>query len=177
MLEQQRNASGRDERRRWVGRDRHLAVTALRLEAALDDRELAFGIRVVGPLTHWNMHADALVVARIIEVDANADERLLGALLEARLRLDSLRIPHVGAMHDLDPSERPVLDQLEPFVDGRVDQDVTGWRRVVVTVPKVTTADDSCQLRYVNCGTRPSDGPLGTYRPDTRPAERRTCQR
>src|SRR6266516_4529166 len=149
MVEQQRNASGGDERRRRVGRDRHLAVTALRLEAALDDRELAFGVRVVGLLAQWNMHADALVVARILEVDANADERLLGALLETRLRLDPLPIPHVGAMHDLDAAERPALDQLEPFVDGRVDDDVTVGPRVVVTVPYVATADDPCQLRYV----------------------------
>src|SRR5439155_22106517 len=177
MLEQQRNASGRDERRRGVGRDRHLAVTALRLEAALDDRELAFGVRLIGPLAHWNMHADALVIARIVEIDANADERLLGALLETRLRLDPLPVPHVGAMDDLDAAERPALDQLEPFVDRSVDENVTGCRRVVVTVPYVAAANDPCQLRYVNSGQSPRDGPLGKYRADTDPPERRCGHR
>src|SRR5882724_11970775 len=116
------------------------------------------------------MHADALVVARIVEVDANADERLPGALLETRLRLDPLPVPHVGAMHDLDASERPVLDQIGALVDWRIDEDVPCRRRVVVTVAYVAAADDSCQLRYVDRGTRPRDSPLGLYRADTCPA-------
>src|SRR2546427_12630483 len=115
MVEEHRNAAGRDEGAGRIGGDRDLAIAAFRLKAALDDRELALGVRVVGRFAQRDVHAHALVVAWVVEVDADADERLAGALLEAGLRLDALPSPDVRAMHDLDSAERTLLDQLHPL--------------------------------------------------------------
>src|SRR2546422_4818984 len=171
MVEEHRNAAGRDEGAGRIGGDRDLAVAAFRLEPALDDRELALGVRAVGRFAQRNVHADTLVVAWVVEVDANADERLSGALLETRLRLDALPSPDVGAMRDLDSAERTLLDQLDPLVDRRVDEDVAGRRRVVVTVAGVAATNDPCQLRHVEERACLRDFPLDAYRTDARPAE------
>ena len=93
-----------------------------------------------------DVHADALVVARIVEVDANAHERLVGALLEARLRFDVALVPHVRAMQDVDAAERSLSSVSNCCSSGLVDQDVAVGRRVVVTVADVLAANDPRQL-------------------------------
>src|SRR5947207_15674731 len=119
------------------------------------------------------MHADALVVAGIVEVDTNPDERLFGALLETRLRLDPLPVPHVGAMHDLDTAERPVLQQLDPLVDRCVDEKIPGRRRVVVTVTRVAAANDPGELGYLGRRGCLGGSSADTQRTNARPAGRR----
>jgi hypothetical protein len=95
VVEEQGNTACRDERGRRVGRDCDLAVSTLRFEASLDDSELAFCVGPICGLAQRDVHADALIVAGIVELDPNADERLVCALLEACLRLDPEPVPHV----------------------------------------------------------------------------------
>ena len=95
------------------------------------------------------MHTDALVVAGVVERDANPDEALVRAKLEARQRLHELVVPGVRAAQDEDASQRAFLLDLEPLLDRFVHADVVRRRRVVVAVADVAAPDDPRQRGHV----------------------------
>ena len=92
------------------------------------------------------MHANALVVARVVEVDADPHERFAGAELEARLRLHGFVVPDVTAVEHADAPERPVLERLEMLLDWFFNQHVPLGRRVVVAVADVLPTHDAGQV-------------------------------
>src|SRR4029450_2723630 len=125
------------------------------------------------------MNAHALVVALVVELDADADERLARPPLEAGLRRDELLVPDVGAVQDVHGAQRPGLDLLEALLDGLLHEQVVSRRRVVVAVAGVLSPHDSRQRPYVDLHHRtylrvePRAG-SGT---DAGPAERRRGDR
>ncbi|TML13335.1 MAG: hypothetical protein E6G33_12275, partial [Actinobacteria bacterium] len=158
---------------RWNG---DLAVPAFDLEPALDDGELSLGERAVRGLGQRDVHADALVHARVVELDADANERLTGALLEARPCVHLLVVPEVAAVEHGDAPKRSVLGRLELLFDRLINQDVRVSRRVVVAVADVLPPHDAGQLCDIQPCLEPRgprDCPWNIYRPDTRPAQRR----
>ena len=157
MLQEQRDPAGRDERARWIGRHRYLAVPAFRVAVAVDECELSLRERALRWLAERHVDAHALVVAVVVEVDAEAQKRLVGALLEPGLNVHVLAVPDIGAMHDVDASERPVLERLAPLLDRRVDELVVLRRRVVVRVAAVLAAHDA--RHWSRLGTCPRDSP------------------
>ena len=117
-------------------------MAALDLLPALDDGELSLRERTLRGLLHSNVQAHALVLARVLEVDAQARERLTGTLLEVRLRLDVPPIPLVGPVENRQAVDGGVGECLQPLFARRVDDHVVVRRRVVVAVPDVLAAHD-----------------------------------
>src|SRR5439155_26385239 len=160
----------------WIRRDRDLAVAAFYLQPAFDDRELPFRKRAVSGLSEPDVHANALVVARVVEVDADPHERFAGADLEAGLRVHGFVVPDVTAVEHGNAPERPVLERLEMLLDWFFNQHVPLGRRVVVAVADVLPTHDAGQVCDIQPRLErrgPRDCPWDLYRPDARPAERR----
>src|SRR5439155_18004944 len=124
VCEEERDPSRGNERARRIRRDRDLAVAAFYLQPAFDDRELPFRKRAVSGLSEPDVHANALVVARVVEVDADPHERFAGAELEARLRVHGFVVPDVTAVEHGNAPERPVLERLEMLLDRFFNQHV-----------------------------------------------------
>src|SRR4051812_44734409 len=122
VVEEERDPTCGDEAGSWKRGDRDLAVAAFHLEPALDQRELTFGKRALRRLEQWHVHAHSLVVAGVVELEPNPDERLAGPLLEARTRLDVPVVPDVRAVQQIDPAQWPVLDALDSLVDRDVHE-------------------------------------------------------
>src|SRR5262249_42104096 len=84
VREQERDSARVDEAVGGVGGDGLFAGAALRRVAALDHSELALGERRRGRAPEGNVHAEPMVVARVLECDADSDERLACAKLSFR---------------------------------------------------------------------------------------------
>src|SRR3954470_2353535 len=171
VIEQERGPTCGDEAGSWKSRDGDLAVAAFHLEPTLDHRELTLGMRALGRLEQWHVHAHSLVVAGVVELEPNPDERLAGPLLEARPGLDVPVVPDVRAVQQIDPAQWPVFDALDSLLGRDVHENVVGGRGGVVAVADVLPADDAGEGRQVHVGTCARDCPWHTYGTDTGSAE------
>ena len=142
VVEEDCDASGVDEAVGREGRQRHLAVPALRLEASLDHGELPFRGRRRRRLAERNVEPHPVIGARIHERHLQPAEGLTGAQLDRGRDLDGNPLPAIAA-HDHEPStDRTGLDELDANTLGTLDQGVVLGRRVVVGVAAVAAGHD-----------------------------------
>ena len=126
-----------DEAAGRIGRQRHLAVAALHRQAAFDDRELALGGRRRGRARERHVPAQAVVARPVLELDADADERLAGPQLVRRRDIggDRRRSPRrtrwlhrggplVASPDDELPSSGPVATASVATAERRLDDRV-----------------------------------------------------
>jgi hypothetical protein len=92
MLEQERHPARVDEPMSRVGRERHLAVTSFRRSASLHDSELTFGEGAFRRPRKRHVETQPMVRRRVLERDAQADERLSHAQLDRRRHVDRRRV-------------------------------------------------------------------------------------
>src|SRR4029077_10008241 len=76
VVEEKRYPARGDETGGRKRRDGDLAVAAFHLETAFDYRELTLGMRALGRLEQWHVHAYALVVADVVELEPDPEEGL-----------------------------------------------------------------------------------------------------
>ena len=104
VREQDGKAARVDPAVRRVGRERLLAVTALSDHPALDDGELALGVRRVRPSRDRGVEAHSMVVRVVDEGEADPDERLIGPQLDLHGDVGHLRL---GGPSPIRPPARP----------------------------------------------------------------------
>src|SRR5512133_3331547 len=141
------------------------------------------------------MEAQAMVVARVVEGDADAAEGLARAKLHRGRHFDRNVLPAVGPDDPQVAPDRPCGDLLDADLIGRGDELIRLGRRVVVAVTGVVSVDetadpvDAVQLEGAVVGDgdpdeavleavaprdyRAFDGSSSLYRPDSGPDERR----
>jgi hypothetical protein len=154
VVEQDRDPAGVDEAAGREGRQGHLAVAALGLQAPPDHRELALGRGVAGRGGQRHVQAQAVVAAGVDEGDGQPREPLPGSQLDLGDGVDLGQLgrpgrpgrvqaerPAVGPLHGQPSAHRPLGQgrHLDPF--GLGDHQVgAGWG-VVVEVAGVAPVD------------------------------------
>ena len=178
--------------RAGIGRQRYLAVAALHRQAAFHDRELALGGGHRGRAREWQVPAEAVVAGRVLELDADADERLARrssrssrhrSATVAALRAAPDRLHGDGpVVASPDDEARRGADRPRPPRSPRssgVRPGVVGRRSVVVAVPEVAAIDEPPDAGQLGAGAArrmvPSSAAVTVTSPlrEHRPAPRR----